>query len=183
MRNIELLVKGEAYRHELPVQDGAIAEFLRPNQNRLLIAIPNITKSERDSLVNGPLMAKLHYCDKTYGLIIIFSFAGLSSLDFDCPFNASIIPDIQLDNIDATEGGRLAIEVVCVDSSTREIVALRYVTMSVDMSLAFMHIVHKQLASNFNSESAERWVDKQQLIYAPEELAELPLQIYHLGLR
>ncbi|NAX34001.1 hypothetical protein CAG54_10915 [Vibrio sp. V27_P1S3P104] len=51
------------------------------------------------------------------------------------------------------------------------------------MSLTFMHIVHKQLASSFNSESAERWVDTQQLTYSPEELAELPLKTYFLGLR
>ncbi|EGR0468551.1 hypothetical protein FG064_16265 [Vibrio cholerae] len=169
---IDVLINGKEYPYTLPVTNGAIAELLKSDLNRLFIAIPNIDKLERRTLSCGRVSAKLHFCPQTYGLMIIFSFIGEVILDFDCPFNAAIIPNVQMDNSD--------IEIIAVDSLTKEIVTVRYVSME-EMTLDLQKIVQYQLSDSFVAVDADRWINQQRAMYEPEDLAVLPIQMYRLA--
>ncbi|GIB31843.1 hypothetical protein VCSRO91_2841 [Vibrio cholerae] len=169
---IDVLVSGKKYPYTLPVTNGAIAELLKSDLNRLFIAIPNIDKIERQTLSYGRVSAKLHFCPQTYGLMIIFSFTGEAILVFDCPFNAAIIPNVQMDNGD--------IEIIAVDSLTKEIVTIRYASMK-DITLDLQKIVQYQLSDSFVAVDAERWINQQRAMYEPEDLAALPIKMYRLA--
>ncbi|WP_187379830.1 hypothetical protein, partial [Vibrio cholerae] len=91
---------------------------------------------------------------------------------FDCPFNAAIIPNVQMDNGD--------IEIIAVDSLTKEIVTIRYASMK-DITLDLQKIVQYQLSDSFVAVDAERWINQQRAMYEPEDLAALPIKMYRLA--
>lgn len=177
-QKIEVLSVGKPFEYALPVENGAIAEFLRPSFNRLFIALPNINLFERMTLQTGTLGAKLHYCEDTSALIIIFTFFGLGILDFDCPFDASLIGDLDKHRLSFDEEIPLCFEIVAVDSKTKELVAYRQMVMPKDMSSTFLAIASKQLSTDYCSTQAWQWVRHQKSQYTPEQMGDFPIQLY-----
>lgn len=179
----EMLTVGKPYPRSLPIHEGAICEFLRPQYNRLLICIPNINIEERTALDSGTVTVKLHCDADSHALMMIFSFfneTGNRVLEFDSPFDASILPDVTLHNItDSVK--RLAIEVVVVDTASDQITALRFITMSPALTVTFLEKVQYQLSSSFNRTLADKWINSQIDRYTPAQLADLHLEEHKLG--
>lgn len=182
MNKTKLLVLGLPYPSPLPVENGAVAEFLRPAYNRLLIAVPHLDNSEKDTLDSGKMTVKLHRDPESNALMVIFSFyhGDTRKFEFDCPFDASIVPDIELHSVEHSEK-RLALEVVVLDTGLNEIAALRFITFSNALTVAFMEAIQYQLSSGFSSTLATKWIISQMAQYTPEQLADLPLEEYELG--
>lgn len=177
----QLLLLGQMYPNPLPVSEGAIAELLRPNSNRLFIALPKLTSDEIDTIQDAPITAALHHDKHSDGLIIVFQFNSKGiKLTFDCPFDASVISDIEMHHF--TDGNsRLAIQVVAVDSNNKRIVALRYITMSPELSIELCSIAQNQLSTQYNKTEARKWIDSQQAKYSPDQLSELSIKQHLLG--
>lgn len=174
---------GQSYPDAIPTSEGAIAELLRPTYNELFIALPDISHQELNTFIDGRLIAKLHYDPRTHGLIIVFTFDHQGHrLTFDCPFDASLISDINLQSFtDSTS--RLAVSVVVVDSNNNNtIVNLRYITMSVEMTLDLIAIAQCQISTGYSPSRANAWVNSQRALYSSYALADLPIQEYELGL-
>jgi hypothetical protein len=103
---------------------------------------------------------------------------GRPTFTFDSPFDARIIPDINLHHVTTNES-RLVINVVVVvvDSATNIIKALLTMTMPPDLTLAFLSSVQDQLVTKNNGEEQMNiWLQQ-----TPEELFEQSKQ-YTMGL-
>ncbi|TXY52060.1 hypothetical protein FXE74_18940 [Vibrio cholerae] len=72
------------------------------------------------------------------------------------------------------------IEIIAVDSLTKEIVTIRYASMK-DITLDLQKIVQYQLSDSFVAVDAERWINQQRAMYEPEDLAALPIKMYRLA--
>jgi|GEM_PF-5372354 hypothetical protein len=165
--------------NNIPVNDGAIAELLRPKYNRLFIGMENITDEEVATLVDGNVYLKLMHDKKTDALMLIFIFEyGIYQLNFDCPFDASIIPDLTV--VDMDSHGRLLLEVVAVDSKSKVVKALRHVTMPTSLVNNFLAIVQNQLKPTFKSELANQWIDIKRATYSANSIATLPFETHLL---
>ncbi|WP_240207702.1 hypothetical protein [Vibrio sp. CyArs1] len=179
--SIEMFILGQPYPNKIPVHEGAVAEFLRPNYNRLFVALPQMTHSETEAINNGSVSVKLLADQHTNGMLLVFSFRTEGcQLNFDCPFDASILPDINLESVmDAKK--RLALQIVAVDSATKTVTSLRFITMSVELTFEFLNIVHRQLSLDFSSSAANRWVDSQRMMYSPDDMSLMPVMEHVLG--
>lgn len=88
------LSRGELYPFEIATQDTAVADFLRPGVNRLLIVLSNMTTQEERSFRYGTITGNFLY--KNGAMLWLFQFYSQSGellLTFDAPFDARLIPD------------------------------------------------------------------------------------------
>ena len=139
-------------------QEGAIAEFLRVN-NTLIINMPNINQNEVKSFKKGYLTCGL--LAKNGAILFIWQFndqKGRPVLTLDSPFDARIIPDIDLHDVTTSET-RLAIDINVIDTATNIVKALRLVTMPPELTLSFLSAVQDQLVSISNGElQHQQWM-------------------------
>ncbi|HBC3492158.1 TPA: hypothetical protein KDY92_004241 [Vibrio alginolyticus] len=178
---LETLIIGQPYPNTIPVYDGTIAEFLRPTYNRLFIGLPSMTNEEWVTLSEGRVSAKIYVDRDSSAMMLVFSFErGGFQLNFDCPYDASIVGDIQLPEV-LNNSKRLAIEIVIVDTETLVLKSLRFITMSEELTSAFLGQVEKQLSREFNASEANHWIDKQRMLFSANELAALPFPKFRLA--
>ncbi|BBM67946.1 hypothetical protein VA249_45920 (plasmid) [Vibrio alfacsensis] len=178
----ELLIIGQPYPNAIPVQQGAIAEFLRPHGNRLFVSLPNVTSDEIEALSDGELTVKLHKDKYSKGLLLVFCFKkDQFELNFDCPYQAAIVPDLVLPNVTSSKN-RLAFEIVVVDpAANNQIINLRFITMSPELTLEFLMHVQLQLSAPHSVQDADHWIDLQRLLFTANELAALPIESFQCG--
>ncbi|QDE31991.1 hypothetical protein [Shewanella polaris] len=159
--SLNYLVVGEKYHLQLPVQDGACAEFLRAS-NRLIIMMKGIDKLEALALRRCNISCGI--LAKNGAILLLWQFhdnKGRPVLTLDSPFDARIIKDIQLHNIENNKQ-RLLINVHIVDSTTKEIKVLRAVTMSPELTIEFLSKVQEQISSIHNGEAQMQvWMSQQ----------------------
>jgi hypothetical protein len=149
----------------LPLGEGAISDFLRPNNNRLLVAISDLSDSEVKALRKGQMRAGL--LSKNGAILFLWQFSdkGKKVLTIDSPFDARLIPDIQLYNVETSET-RLSVDVHIVDMATKIVRGLRTITMPPGLTIEFLAAVQDQLTDFKNGdEQLQKWMEK-----APHEL-------------
>lgn len=143
-----MFVVGETYPFKLPVGEGAMADFLRPSLNRLLVLMPDIIEQEVQAMRKGQIRGGFLF--KNNAILFLWQFLDPENdqpvLTLDSPFDARLIDDIKLHDITSSES-RLMIEVHIVDSATGRIKGLRGVSMPPDMTRAFLMAVQDQLSS------------------------------------
>ena len=171
-----MIALGVGQPYPLPVpSEGAMADFLGPS-NRLLVCIPDPTNAEIKALKKGCMACGL--LSKNGAILLIWQFGdkkGRPVLTLDSPFDARLVRDIQLHNIESPHS-RLVIEVHIVDGSSLLVKGLRAVTMSPELSLAFLAAVQDQLASSFSGTAQhDQWALK-----SPPELL-LQSTIHKMG--
>jgi hypothetical protein len=140
------VIVNQPYPFPLPSGQGAIAEFLRPSSNKLLIVMPEITSQEEIVLRKGKMQAGLLV--KNGEMLFIWQFLkdGNAVLTFDSPFDARVITDIKLYDIE-NSNERLLIDIHVVDSATKLVRALRSITMPPELTITFLSSVQDQLAN------------------------------------
>ena len=166
-KQLVLLEVGRPYPDNLSVSEGAISDFLRPSVNRLIIAMPNISAIEEKGLRKGVMRGGM--LAKNGAILFVWQFyeKGKLTLSLDSPFDARVIHDIQFYDITTSET-RLAIEVHIVDSATKIIKGLRFLTMPPGMTIEFLSAVQDQLANpNSGDDQWQKWMAQQ-----PFELAK-----------
>ncbi|NOI32005.1 hypothetical protein [Vibrio coralliilyticus] len=179
--SFKLFILGQPYPDEIPPVDGAVADFLLPNANKLIVALPLMTSSDIETLNSGTVTVKVITDQHTKGIILFFSFKAKGcQLNFDCSFDSSVLPDINLESVKGPTK-RIAVQLIAVDSVTKTIKALRFLTMSVELTQKFVQVVQHQLSSNFSSHAANRWVDSQRAMYTLDDMSRMPIQEHILG--
>ncbi len=140
-------------------QAGASAQFLLKEGNLLQVVLPDMDTREQTALRRGKIKAGFLYDQGC--LLWLFRFYDKHNkqvITLDCPFDASIIPKekLALHNI-TQESERLSIEIHGVDEkpNTR---ALRYVTMSHELTLSFLSAVQDQLTTQHNPYIMQQWM-------------------------
>lgn len=159
--------RGQPYPLEYPKQDSAVADFLRAGGNRLLIVLSGMTEMKEQSFRFNTVRAGFLYKDGA--LLWLFRFYdnnGHPLFTFDAQFDARLIPadDCQLHSIDNAEQ-RLLIDLHAVDDKGI-LRAIRAITMSPGMTLAFLSAVQEQLATTAGERQMAEWMRQQ-----PDELA------------
>lgn len=167
MSHFVSLVLGERYPFKLPGTEGAIADFLRPSVNRLVVAMPDITEQEVRAMRQGEIRGGFLF--KNSAILFLWQFVDPDTnapvLTLDSPFDARFIKDIRLDDITGAED-RLLVEGHIVDTATNIIKGLRAVTMPPDMTVAFLSAVQEQLSSQQSgTEQMQAW-----MAYQPVDL-------------
>jgi len=162
---MEIYSLGSQYPHKIPDCNGAIAEFLK-DDNTLLIALPGISGDEAKVFRTGVIKCSLLV--NNGAIILVWQFCNQENqpfFTFDCPFDARLIKDINLPNIENKEH-RALIHIHAVDSDTNAIVALRSLTMPPDLTLLFLSAVQDQLASSQSgNDQMKEWLQS-----SPHEL-------------
>lgn len=164
------------YPFPLPGKEGALADFLRQSGNRLLITMPDISDYEAKALrrgnlncgmlaENGAILLLWQFCDKR----------GKTVMTLDSPFDARVIPDLNLHSINNSEQ-RLVIETHIVDSSTKIIRGLRAITMPPELTVKFLSAVQDQLSSQQSEHQMQIWMQQR-----PDQLFS-QTQTYQMGL-
>lgn len=157
---IEIISLNEEYHRELPPAEGAISEFLRPEGNRLVVAVYNITKNEAWVLKKGKVRCGV--LAKNGAIAILWQFfdkKGQAIFTFDCPFDARLIDDIQFHNVENAEA-RLRIDIHIVDLTTKIVRGLRSITMPPALTLEFLSEVQNQLADHRSGEGQyQEWLN------------------------
>lgn len=157
----------QTYPFALPPGEGAVSDFLRPSSNRLLIVMPDISNAEAKAFRKGEMRGGL--LAKNGALLFIWQFLvkGKPVISLDSPFDARLIPDVQLYNVDSKET-RLAIDVHIVDSASKIIKGLRAISMPPGFSIEFLSAVQDQISSQNNGEQQlQQW-----MTYQPHELSK-----------
>lgn len=162
--------RGKPYPLQYPQQDSAVADFLRTGGNRLLIMLSGMNSREEYSFRSGMIKAGFMY--QNGALLWLFRFydnKGLPLFTFDAPFDVRVIPadERQLHNIENTEQ-RLLIDLHAVDENGI-LRAIRAVTLSPGMTVAFLMAVQEQLSTADNGQrQMQKW-----LLSQPDELTKL----------
>ena len=146
--NFESISIGQEYPFSTPPSEGAISDFLRPSSNRLLISICDITSDEASVLSKGELRCGL--LAKNGAIIFLWQFKdkhGRPVFTLDSPFDAKLINDIQLYDVNNSET-RINIDVHAVDLSSKLVRSLRSITMPPGLTLEFLSAVQDQLATH-----------------------------------
>ncbi|EDL53713.1 hypothetical protein VSAK1_26095 [Vibrio mediterranei AK1] len=177
MNEMALLSVGQPYPGHLPFngEEGAIAEFMRPFGNRLVVVMPDISDYEEEVLRRGDLYCGL--LEKNGAILLIWEFrAGKTKvITYDSPFDARLIPDLVMDDLNTLES-RYAIDVQVFDSRTHIVKALRSITMPPALSRELMRAVKKQLKSGLDDQvQHSKWMQKE-----PHKLAKKTL-MWKLG--
>ena len=143
MAEYALLERGKPYPGKLPLQEGAVAEFLKEGGSSLLIAMPGIKAAEEQEIRKNPVQAGII----VDGPLILWVFKFSDQMMFDAPFDARFYQreELQLHHIE-DQDQRLSIGMTLVDSETKLIKGLRYFTLSPELTLAFLVAVQEQLA-------------------------------------
>lgn len=157
--NFEVVSLNQQYPFQLPSAEGAISDFLRPGSNRLLIAIHSISKEEKNILQKGELRCGM-MC-KNGAVLLLWQFRdkrGVPVFTLDSPFDARLIKDIQLYDVNNSET-RINIEVHVVDLSTQLVCGLRSITMPPGLTVAFLSAVQDQLTDlATGNEQLQKWM-------------------------
>lgn len=134
-----VLQRGRPYPFAAP-REGATANFLQANGNLLLIGLPEIVHSEEKAVRLEPMRAGLIH-DGPF-ILWIFTFG---TMIFECPFDARLIPRDQLClPRGITPNTRLGVDVHLVDSATRILRGIRFVTISPSLTGKFLEAVQEQ---------------------------------------
>lgn len=161
------LAVNEQYPLSVPVES-ARAEFLRDSGNILLIALAGISDYEANALRRGPMRCGL--LAKNGAILFLWQFrdeSGKLVFTLDSQFDARIIPDIALHNIE-NSGQRLMIDVHIVDIDTGLLRGLRDITMPPGLTVKFLSAVQDQLTTHeTGKEQIQRWMGEE-----PYTLAE-----------
>lgn len=129
--------KNKPFPQELPIKNGAIAELLRPSRNTLLIVTPDCNPSIEHTINRGQMSCGMVHNDGAIMLRWEFDNGVNSPIFYDTPYDARIVPDLEL--LDVTSSTmRLLITVFLVDSSTGILRAIRSVTVSHEFTLTFL---------------------------------------------
>lgn len=157
-----LLSRGQPYPLQCPQDEGAVADFLRTGGSRLLIVLHGMSSKEEQALRGGRVTAGFMY--EEGDMLWLFSFyskRGSLLFTFDAPFDARLIPADErvLPNIDNAEQ-RLLIEIHAVDE-TGILRAIRAVTLSPALTLAFLSAVQEQLSVTTGGHKLPLWFAKQ----------------------
>lgn len=169
------LVVNQQYPFKLPFGEGAVADFLRPSSNRLLILMSNISSVECKILRSGEI--RCGFLSKNGAILFLWQFIekGKPVITLDSPFDARLIPDIQLYDVD-DKITRLVVDVHIVDSATKIVRGLRSITMPPGLTLDFLSAVQDQISSNISGkEQLQEW-----MLCQPFELAK-KMQMLPLG--
>jgi hypothetical protein len=164
-----LFSRGKPYPLKYRNQDGATADFLRIDGNRLLIVVSDMNSKEEQSLRSGMVTAGFLYQDGA--LLWLFRFYGNNGrplFTFDTPFDIRLIPPEmrQLHNIDNAEQ-RLLIDLHAVDEKGI-LRAIRGMTLSPKLTLAFLSAAQDQLAASATGErQMTLW-----MMHRPDQLVE-----------
>jgi len=151
----------ELYPFELPLEEGAVSDFLRSSSNRLLVVMPDISAYEAKVLRKGEMRGG--FLAKNGAMLFLWQFMdkGKRLITLDSPFDSRVIPDINLHNVETTET-RLVIEVHIVDSVSKIIRGLRSITMPPGMTLEFFSAVQDQIANTCSGEKQhQKWMMSQ----------------------
>jgi hypothetical protein len=157
--NYETVAVNQLYPFQLPLAEGAIADFLREGSNRLLIAINDISKDEEKALRKGELRCGILV--KNGAILLLWQFrdkSGKPVFTLDSPYDARSINDIQLYDIQNSET-RINIDVHIVDLSSKLVRGLRSITMPPSLTLEFLSAVQDQIASlEAGNAQLDRWM-------------------------
>lgn len=155
------------YPYDLNVSEGAISNFLVKNENRLIIAMPNISKEEAWAFKKGAMRCGM--LAKNGAILFIWQFFDkkVPVATLDSPFDARLINNIDLHNIE-NEYQRLSISVDIVDTATNLVRGLRLITMPPNLTVTFLSAVQDQLASAESGDSQYQiW-----MTFRPDDLAK-----------
>jgi hypothetical protein len=143
-QHIEL---NQPYPFELPEEQGAIADFLSPYGNELLISIPDISSDEALILQEGDMMGG--FLAQNGAILFFWQFLNGDEavITLDSPFDAREIPDIQLEILDE-ESTDLVIDIHVIDATTKIVKALRSVSFPPELTLKFLAAAKNQLANS-----------------------------------
>lgn len=160
------LARGEPYPFPLEHREGAAAQFLTKLGNILQIVLPGMDAKEQTALRTGMIKAGFLY--QGGAMLLLFQFYGKDGkplITLDSPFDIRLYPteERNLHNIENAEQ-RLAIEIHAVDEK-KILRALRIVSMSPSMTLAFLSAVQEQLAAIDKPGVMSQWLQ-----YQPNEL-------------
>lgn len=174
--NTTIIATNKPYPFQLPATEGAISDFLRPNSNRLLLALNGINKDEEKHLRKGTLRCGL--LAKNGAILFLWQFTDKQNkpiFTFDSQFDARLIKDIQLYDVKNSET-RIAIDIHIVDLSTQLVRGLRSITMPPGLTVKFLSDVQDQLSTQQSgNEQIQQWTS-----FAPQELSETT-QMWLLG--
>lgn len=172
------LVVGERYPLPLPPKQGGVTEFLRPSGNTLLLHFPDIQPFEAKAFRKGDIYAGL-LVDRD-NINFIWQFCKPKSkqiiMSMDGHFDARLLEDPVIPEPNPDE--HLAFSIHVVDSTTKIIKALRYITLPRFLSQKFLAAVKVQLDGSPGKPtqpSADRWLQME-----PQELATFT-PMYKLG--
>lgn len=149
----QLIIKDSTYPFQLPVEFGAISEFLRGGVNTLLVVMPGISAVDEFLINDGILEGGLLSQDDSILLFWVFThpdYPGLT-LRFETPFDSRRVTELSLPTI-TDSNSRLPITIHAVDSSNNLVRCLRLITMPNEMSIAFLEAVQDQMSSALTSE-------------------------------
>ncbi|WP_375750002.1 hypothetical protein [Vibrio sp. HN007] len=151
MNKLESYIVGLPYSGQLPnltAEGGAVSEFLRPS-NTLLIVMPDISDYESKTLSRGDMRCGLLAENGAILLLWQFKDRRLKVTTLDSPFDARLIPDLEMDFLD-TPNANLVIEVHIVDSRTKRLRGFRKITMPTGLTKEFYSAVKEQVANPLN---------------------------------
>lgn len=154
-----ILSLNEPYPFKLPSSEGAISDFLRQGSNRLLITMFDISKEEEKILRKGEM--RCGFLKKGGAILFLWQFKdkkGKPFLTLDSPFDARLINDIELYDIDNKEV-RVSVDVHIVDISTNLVRGLRSITMPPGLTLEFLSAVQDQIVClNNGDDQIQKWM-------------------------
>jgi hypothetical protein len=134
---------------------GASAQFLMQSGNILQIMMPELSKGEIASIARGTM--RVGFLAANSAILWLFAFGDI---EFDCPFDARLIPRYKLDlpSIE-NKDQRLLVEVHLVDAY-HILHALRAVTFPANITREFLTLVQDQLSSYQDpTEQFHAWQD------------------------
>lgn len=121
--------------------EGTAANFLTIGGNYLQIAMSDPARSEVMSIRRDTMKAGFIHD----GPLILWVFT-FGSIFLECPFDARIIPSDSLHLPDITnDAQRLGVDIHLVDTATMMLRAIRYVTLSPELTRRFLAAVDDQL--------------------------------------
>lgn len=144
----------QKYPFSLPTQEGATVEFLKANDNLLLINLSNVSGVEQRAFREGKVKAGFTTRNGAIMWVFRFFLKGKEIISLDAQFDARKYPKEQLDlhSINNTQE-RLLVNIVVVDRETKRVKALRSITLSPEMTINFLSAVQEQLVHTRTSES------------------------------
>lgn len=142
LENIMLMLGvGENYPLPIPVHEGAAAQFLIKGGSILQICLPMPLPSELEQIKEGTINAGL-IIDQPL-ILWVFRFGNIT---FECPYDVRLIKKDDLDLPEITNKlQRLSISMHLIEPDTRIIHALKYFTLSPQMTIRFLSAVQDQL--------------------------------------
>jgi hypothetical protein len=146
----QLLIVDQPYPVNLNHAEGAIADFLRPSGNRLMVLLPGMAAKEVQALRYGEMRGG--FIVKNSAILMLWQFLvnGEPILTLDSPFDVRRIQDLRLYDVVSSET-RLLIEMHAVDTLSGILKGIRAITMTNDMTLELYSAVQDQLISKVDS--------------------------------